>query len=470
MKKRPIHVVSILFAALSLVFTACNQGMSAGKEAGTVQIVLGGGTARAVNTAGLPILDETNTAIIVTNEDGAELANTKKTSLTLPVAVGTKITVKVVVTTAAGEWIGSKKHTVTSDMNTIAIKLSKKLKTAANLLFSTTTDAAGSSRASLSTANGTKLLDGMSISPKPCTARDSFGRIYLLYKEAATTPVANPTRLTRFDIEGNEDTAFNTKFAPALTAAGVTMNSIDTIAIDAKENYIFLLSGRSAYCFQEKDDASFESFGSDVLPISMAAEAAAVYGDTLYVVENLILHACEFEITTNPAGGAGKVLHVFTPVLQQNLAKLRSASAFGNNPTQCTGVFADEQYVYCLLSEHALSAATPSASPLYALGQLVRYKYTSESPSTPFIDEVKTPLPATVSGSSSIGYDGSSFSNPVGFIGYDEENLYIADDGKIIEQSGGTWNVTGNKNRIAAFNRKTYTLTFTDTNATWFDE
>ena len=470
MKKRYIRTVSMLFAALCLVFTACNQGMSAGKEAGTVQIVIGGGTARAVNAEGVPFLDETNTAIIVTKTDGTELANTKKTSLTLPITVGTKITVKVVVTTAAGEWIGSKEHTVKANTNTIAIKLSKKLKTVANLLFSTTTDAAGSSRASLSTANGTKLLDRMSISPKPCTARDSFGRIYVLYKEAATTSVANPTRLTRFDIEGNEDIAFNTKFAPALTAAGVAINSIDTIAIDAKKNYIFLLSGRSAYCFQEKDDTSFESFGSYVLPISMAAEAAAVYGDTLYVVENLILRACEFEIADNPSGGAGKVLHVFTPVLQQNLAKLRSAPAFGNNPTQCTGVFADEQYVYCLLSEHALSAATPSASPLYALGQLVRYKYTSESPSTPFIDEVKTPLSTAASGSGSISYDGSSFSNPVGFIGYDEENLYIADDGKIIAQSGGTWNVTGNKNRIAAFNRKTYTLTFTDTNATWFDE
>ena len=113
-----------------------------------------------------------------------------------------------------------------------------------------------------------------------------------------------------------------------------------------------------------------------------------------------------------------------------------------------------------------MSAATPSASPLYALGQLVRYKYTGDA----FTEEFKTSLPATASGSSSIGYDGSSFSNPVGFIGYDEENLYIADDGKIIAQSGGTGTVTGNKNRIAAFNRKTHRLTFTDTNATWFDE
>lgn len=467
MKKRYIRTVSMLLAALCLAFTACNHGMNAQKETGTVQIVIGGETARAVNAEGVPVLDETNTAIIVTKTDGTELARAKQTSLTLPITVGTEITVKVVVTTAAGEWIGSKKHTVTANTNTIAIKLSKKLKTVANLLFSTAPDAAGSPRASLSTANGTKLLDGMSITPKPCTARDSFGRIYVLYKDAATTPVANPPRLTRFDIEGNEDTAFNTKFAPVLTAAGVTMNSIDTIAIDAKENYIFLLSGGSAYCFQEKDDASFESFGSDVLPIS-AAEAAAVYGDTLYVVENLILRACKFEIADNPSGGAGKVLHVFTTTtaLQQSLAKLRSAAAFVNNPTQCTGVFADEQYVYCLLSEHALSAATPSASPLYALGQLVRYKYTGDA----FTEEFKTSLPATASGSSSIGYDGSSFSNPVGFIGYDEENLYIADDGKIIAQSGGTGTVTGNKNRIAAFNRKTHRLTFTDTNATWFDE
>ena len=42
MKKLYVSSVSILFAVLCLVFTACN-GMTAGKGTGTVRVVIGGG-------------------------------------------------------------------------------------------------------------------------------------------------------------------------------------------------------------------------------------------------------------------------------------------------------------------------------------------------------------------------------------------------------------------------------------------
>ncbi len=42
MKKRVFVYVSIFFAALCLMFTACN-GMTAGKDTGTVRVVIGGG-------------------------------------------------------------------------------------------------------------------------------------------------------------------------------------------------------------------------------------------------------------------------------------------------------------------------------------------------------------------------------------------------------------------------------------------
>ena len=42
MKKRVFVYVSIFFAALCLMFTACN-GMTAGKGTGTVRVVIGGG-------------------------------------------------------------------------------------------------------------------------------------------------------------------------------------------------------------------------------------------------------------------------------------------------------------------------------------------------------------------------------------------------------------------------------------------
>ena len=43
MKKLQVNFVSILFAVLCLAFTACNQGITAGKGTGTVRVVIGGG-------------------------------------------------------------------------------------------------------------------------------------------------------------------------------------------------------------------------------------------------------------------------------------------------------------------------------------------------------------------------------------------------------------------------------------------
>ncbi|MGP1431851.1 MAG: hypothetical protein ACTTJ4_06010 [Treponema sp.] len=61
MKKLYANFVSILFAVLCLVFTACSQSITAGKGTGTVRVVVGGGAARSVDSvSGLPVFDETN--------------------------------------------------------------------------------------------------------------------------------------------------------------------------------------------------------------------------------------------------------------------------------------------------------------------------------------------------------------------------------------------------------------------------
>jgi len=134
MKKLHVSSVSILFAALCLAFTACNQGVSAGNGTGTVRVVIGGETARAVDAAGMPVFDETNTKITVTGEDGTKLAE-GTTSVTVEVGIGTKITVKAVVTTAAGVWRGSTEHTVTEGDNPVSVKLSKAPNSVGNILI-----------------------------------------------------------------------------------------------------------------------------------------------------------------------------------------------------------------------------------------------------------------------------------------------------------------------------------------------
>ena len=458
MKKQYVNSVSILLAILCLAFTACN-GMLTGGDTGTVRVVIGGGTARSVDGKGLPALNEKNTVITITDEEGTALAR-ETTSVTVTLPIGTKITVKAVVTTAAGEWHGSEKHTVTAGDNFIAVKLSKTLKVAANLLFSITgKDSLGSNIVSLSTQNGTKLLDGILIGTKPRTARDRIGRLYVLYDD-----ISSARHLKRFDVEGNEDAGFEAALTTVLAAAGVAIGNIDNIAIDQDDNYIFLFKQKTVYCFKEKDDHSFKSFGEDdFLLSSTEARAVAVDHEVLFAVCDQTLFAGEFEFVNLPTPGNNKTLKFksATPA-RQNLDKLRSNSAFGNDLPDCTGLFADDDGVYCLLTQRK-----EKAEKKYALGQLVRYEYSGSALTKKNTEGLHSKAGST---DLSLPFESASFSNPIGFIGYDEDNIYIADDGVNIEYLNENWRINGNKNRIAAFNRGNGSLSFSDSGATWFTE
>lgn len=459
MKKTYVNFASILVAALCLAFTACN-GMTNSGETGTVQVFIGGGAARAVGGNGLPMFDGTNTTITVTDEDGELLAQ-GATSVVLNVAIGTKITVKAVVTTATGKWRDSETHTVKPGVNNIDLKLSKTPKVAANLLFSMKKDPSGSTLLSLNTADGTSLLDGISDNPEPVTARDKIGRIYVLYEDASSTPTRH---LKRFDVEGNEDAGFGGHLTAALPS-GVTIGNIDNIAIDIDDNYIFLFKENTVYCFKEKEDHSFESFSSALFPTVPApvpsSSAVAVYDHVLFAVYNDTLFACEFEFENASGHSGAKRLKFELQATRNPLAKLRIDIVFGNNLTECTGLFADKSGVYCLLKEQELHH-----EKLYALGQLVHYTCSGST----LTKKGETGLNPAASTGDPIAFNAQYFSNPIGFIGYDEENIYIADDGVNIGYINENWRIKGNKNRIAAFNRETKTLTFSDTGATWYDE
>ena len=172
-----------------------------------VRVVIGGGTARSVDGKGLPALNEKNTVITITDEEGTALAR-ETTSVTVTLPIGTKITVKAVVTTAAGTWRGSVEHTVTAGTNIVAVKLSKAPKSVGNILINVNKDG---NIANLKLASGASLVSNAvvnMIKPKkyPVTARDSIGRIYVLYEESAMSHAV--FHFKRFDVEGKEDAGF----------------------------------------------------------------------------------------------------------------------------------------------------------------------------------------------------------------------------------------------------------------------
>ena len=458
MKKIGFNLFSVS-AAFCILLSACNFNVNGGKELAEVRVGSAGPQRAADPSTGLPVFDGSNTTITITDASG-RILDEGPIPFSTGVTIGVEIVIRATVRTATGTWSKTKSHTVKPGINYIDLELSKTPKGAANLLSSITgKDHSGSNIVSLSTQNGKKLLDGILIgSTKPITARDRLGRIYVLYEDTSASPARN---LKRFDVEGNEDTAFETKFTTALTAAGINISYIANIAIDMDDTCIFLFNNQTVYCFKEKEeDHSFEFLGYAAFPSgtpTLNVTAAAAYNDVLFVVDGNTLYACGFEF-----GGEFKSLKFESQATSKPLPKLRSHLKFANYLPECTGLFADDDGVYCLLREQKLIDGN-----LYALGQLVRYTYSGSD----LTEKTKIGLHSKAGTSDPfLAFEAGAFVNPIGFIGYDGDNLYIADDGVNIEYLNENYHINGNKNRIAAFNRKTNTITFNDTEATWYAE
>lgn len=456
MKKIGFNLFSVS-AAFCILLSACNFNVNGGKELAEVRVG-GVGPQRAADPlTGLPVFDGSNTTITITDASG-RILDEGPIPFSTGVTIGVEIVIRATVRTATGTWSKTKSHTVKPGINYIDLELSKTPKGAANLLTSITgKDHSGSNIVSLSTQNGKKLLDGILIgSTKPITARDRLGRIYVLYEDTSAPPDRN---LKRFDVEGNEDTAFEKAIRDALPS-GTTIGNIDNIAIDIDDNRIFLFNNQTVYCFKEKEeDHSFEFLGQAAFPNApaLSASAVAVYDDALFAVYDQTLYACRFEF-----GGEFKSLKFESQATSKPLPKLRSHLKFANYLPECTGLFADDDGVYCLLRDQKLNYGN-----LYALGQLVRYTYSGSD----LTEKTKIGLHSKAGTSDSfLAFEAGAFVNPIGFIGYDGDNLYIADDGVNIEYLNENYHINGNKNRIAAFNRKTNTITFNDTEATWYAE
>ena len=462
MKKRYVNFVSIFFAALCFAFTACN-GMTTGKGTGTVRVIIGGGAARAVDPAsGLPVFDETNTKITVTDKDGTELAKGNgKTPVELTLNIDTKITVKVVVTTAAGVWRGSKEHTVTAGNNDVVVKLSKTPKSVGNVLSKVKLNKPQDVEITLKLANGKELkelIDDVKIRGNhqgyPVIARDGKGRIYVLYDKGTSRFFA------RFNAEGSIEHAFET----AITSILPSSVRIRTMTVDAKTNTIFVFDTFSpnVYALTESSPNVFTCSGPfdiSTLPgttTHLYVSAAAAYNGVLFLATSANkLIACDVTLS-------GTSLTLVERAIE-TLENLRPSSLGGW--TACTGLFADKSGVYCLL--YGSSLRSPQ---WYMVGALVHYTYSEGGLANKTVKGLHSKAGEN---DPSLTFEEKAFVNPVGFIGYDEDYLYIADDGaEISENPYIGFCIAGNKNRIAKVNRDTKVLTFEDSasDVTWFAE
>ena len=457
MKRFVLGKLFIISAALIVLsFISCNQNLKEENGMGKVVISLGN-TARSLDDEGLPVLNDKNTVIMITDDSQPhphpKQYNGSRVSVEFP--IGTEITVSANVETAANfRWRGEKSLTVAAGVNNVSLELSKTPSYVPGVGFSLSkkkdTDTFSIKIGSKAISPTLAVYSGFT----PKIKQDGIGRVYVLYKD--NTHAAPATHLTRYTVEGDEDAAFN-RAVSNLTSNFI--NNIENIAVDTETGNIFLIEkeGTSTiYCItkEAKDFYSGNLSGVKV-------KAAAAYNGTLFLAgmkdNSTKLLAYKTELQTQ-----NKMLEL-TPAGETVIENISPEGQSGK--TDCNDIHADDTGVYVLLSSTSLKGN------IYSVGQINSYEYDYNNGS--FGTNVKS-AGRTIKQlkNGGIAYDVGCFSKPVAFIGWNEEMLYIADDGINIEDTNENFRVDGNKNRTANFEKAKNDLSFNlfSSDITWYEE
>lgn len=474
MKRFVLGKLFIISAALIVLsFISCNQNLKEENGMGKVVISLGN-TARSLNPEGLPILDKDNTTIMINVGGESEhhhhthrIYHSSKISVEFP--IGTEITVNVNVSTPVGFlWRGEKSLTVAAGVNNVSLELSKTPSYVPGVGFSLNGEQLFIKIGS-NGSNGIKHNLTVSKDFTPKIKQDGIGRVCVLYKDNTPAPA---THLTRYTVDGEADTAFNDAVSKLSRQNQNFINNIENIAVDTETGNIFLIekegissAGFRIYCIT-KEAKDFKYYSGNLSEVKV--KAAAAYNGTLFLA--------------GMKDNSTKLLAYITGLkTENNMLELKSAgttvieniSPENTGKTDCNDIHADDTGVYVLLSSTSLKGN------IYSVGQINRYKYDGEN----FEGKAKVGcVNKDKLQNGGIAFDGdkdyySKFSKPVAFTSWNNDNLYIADDGIniVYKEASENFRVDGNKNRIATFIKGDNMLDFhlyanISSDTTWYEE
>lgn len=439
MKKTLIFILMILV----LMVSSCNLFLT--EEYGELILSFDGSLpdgARALGPDGLPILSTTSMKIDIIREDGytvtRELGAEEPKSLIELVPIGEKIEIIVTAINPSGQWSGRASHTVVSGQNHVRVLLNKNISGLKNLLFTQKkTD-------DLSTPyNLTFYMDGKEINAPGSKeeysfARDSKGRLYVRYKKNGAPPSEYLARYTsEGEPDGSNDSASGIKF----------------LANDYTTGKIYGIDGsRDVYEIQE----SLSLSSTSIAYLDEYQGVAAI--DNNWVVWIRYDNPANLEMSGKYLGSSA--------VPPTDIKS--DVTITGCEESKVNDLFIRGDYVYVLFNTVNESAGSSDPN-LYSLGGIVRYN----------INNLTAP-PVKIGFSDSVNfkngvlknYDYSkNFYGAVKVIGFDEENIYIADDGFDAADTPAGARIVKNRNRIAALNIATNALSFSDAGpAKWYNE
>ena len=450
------------FILISFLFISCKQAMFEKSKVpqgyGTVVIGIAGNDAtRAVDSDGLPVLSSTAMTIKVTKDDGTLItekhfaeSDTKSLSLNNR-PVGEKIVVKISVENISARWFGSAEHTVTAGTNTVSVQLKKAAAALNRLLFGTNKPYTSSVNDYTFTLKiGSKEINTTNIWHHSF-CRDNKARTYLAYQGSSNTT------LERYTSEGDKESK---------TFTLPTGCHRPILASDYATSEVYLaaeISGNMKLYRINEDGTTKE--------LALQGGAHISYINGYAVHENILITSDHIGFKMYRING-DTLSEITLSAPQPNLhedTKITLGVSAGSVHGTINDLYMTKDALYLLFS-----AFDNHSGKCYSLGGIVKYSYTANGTTASISTPVRIGIANahTSDGNGIYPTEESNFYGPVKVIGFDEQNLYIADDGIKFEYQKGKPRITANKNRIATLNKGANALTFNDapSGITWLGE
>ena len=434
----------VLLGVLLAALISCNLNAP---QYGVLTIDFENGAARAIGANGLPELADSTMQIDITGSSIVPI--TKRLEKDEPkiiserVPIGETVTVTVSIITPSAIWTGSAGRTIDAGDNELAIKLNKIIASMRPLLFSVEgNNAIGYTfKLNMSGIRLTKTTPPPFMNDIPHFARDGRGRLYISYNEGSLN-----YKIDRYTAEGVfKDTINLTNY-----------HGIGNLTTDLVTGYVYVVGPGGGVCRIDNDGNVVQISG-----IPADTTKIAAYNGYLFVYRSLLPggQLQMYRLTGTTAAPVG------TPAQDplNNIIPIKSGSSTTYKSGKCQDMFAYGNKVYIVFT---IGAPYDSSEAFY--GGVLEYTYTENGLMT---ESGRYGFKTITMENGVYRLPDGCFSGARRIIGFEDGVLYIADDGALWRRTGSTtYAATENINRIAKLDTRSGTLTFENTDATWYEE
>lgn len=413
---------------------------------GTVTIRIGnGGRAAGYQADGFPDLTKTDIEIKASYTGGSVFAHKTispqdSKEFTVSADIGKEITVSIIITAGSSVWQGDAVHTVTAGTNNVSVKIKKAPRSIGKFLYSF-----GSGSNDPVSFALTPALNWQKIEPRGSLSGVSFcrgknGGIYSVYLPSdATTAI----KFERYNSDGSNAASFTVD-------AGSIPFPFYSLAADFTTGAVYALNY----------DTSPTTAGSSILNIVSFEESA---GRLIPVTDNCHFFKKEckkeckiFAVDNNTIFYIGNEAdgsqNLFTASIKNH-----DGSYTIEDKTQYSIELGQERNTDIMVKDgvvYLLAASTNKDK-----GKLLRYTYNAEKNELGTA-EVYGYADAPPVNNIQVIDEAKEFRNPIRFIGFEGNAVYIADDGIEQQYYNSKIRNIANRDRIAAFDTVHKTLSF----------